>query len=291
MYLLSHPSVEVVAVTLPGAGEAGCDLGVEVTIRLLSMFQQPEIPVACDPEIPVGAHEWPDEFLSGQENLTSSLPFTPREPTSESPSDLIARVAAEPGPPLVIYAVAPLTNIAAAIRNHPDVAKAIDQLVVMGGAVDTQGNVEGQNAEWNIWVDVASAATVLRSGVPITLVPLDATNDVPVPKEYLDTLEASEQTASIIYLSKLAATFPAVTSGFYYMWDELAAAVAAGELTVSLEQTNIMIAESGADTGRTVRNESGSGVSVATGVPDPAAFYDEFIRRLATPLKAAANSN
>jgi hypothetical protein len=44
VYLLAHPSVDVVAVTLPGTGEAGCDLGIEVTLGILAMFNEAEIP-------------------------------------------------------------------------------------------------------------------------------------------------------------------------------------------------------------------------------------------------------
>lgn len=60
----------------------------------------------------------------------------------------------------------------------------------MGGVVDVPGNVgashggiDNMAADWNIYVDPRAAAIVLQSGVPITLVPLDATNHVPVTSE------------------------------------------------------------------------------------------------------------
>ena len=53
MYLLAHPDVEVIAISLPVTGEAGCDLGFEVTLGILAMFGQEAIPVACDPRFRV----------------------------------------------------------------------------------------------------------------------------------------------------------------------------------------------------------------------------------------------
>ncbi len=281
MYLLAHPSVDVVAVTLPGTGEAGCELGIEVTIGILAMFEQSETPVSCDPEIPVHAHNWPAEFLAGQDELGRGLDTSGTTQSLEPPADLIARVVSEPGPPVVIYAVAPLTNIAAAIRSHPELVETVTHLVVMGGAVDAPGNVEGQQAEWNFWIDIPAAATVIASGIPVTLVPLDATNDVPVIEAYIRALEQSEPTAANIYLTSLVTSFPAVTSGFYYMWDELAASIAAGESTVSTETIKVKVVESGNNIGQTVRSDSGAPITLATGVPNPEEFYAGFVRRLA----------
>ena len=155
MYLLAHPDVEVIAISLPVTGEAGCDLGFEVTVGILAMFGQEEIPVACDTEFPGHARSWPPQFLEGNENLSFGLPASTVTASEERASDLIARTAKEASRPVVIYAVAPLTNVARALADHPDLADAVGRIVIMGGAVDVPGNVEGANAEWNLWVDVS----------------------------------------------------------------------------------------------------------------------------------------
>jgi purine nucleosidase len=54
----------------------------------------------------------------------------------------------------------------------PDIAAGIAELVVMGGG--TRGNITPA-AEFNIYCDPPAAAIVFHSGLPITLVPLDAT--------------------------------------------------------------------------------------------------------------------
>ncbi|GAG95955.1 unnamed protein product, partial [marine sediment metagenome] len=113
----------------------------------------------------------------------------------------------------------------------------------MGGAVNVPGNVDGANAEWNVWVDVPAAAAVISLGVPVTLVPLDATNFVPIPAWYQRALSEAKQSNAIVYLERMVGLFSAVTSGFYFMWDELAASVAAGETYTTTKEMSIVVIE------------------------------------------------
>ena len=283
LYLLSHPGVEVLAITLPVTGETGCELGLEVTFGILAMFERADIPVACDPEFPEDAGQWPAEFLTGHESLTFGLSAAAGVGADARPAHkLIADVAAGADQPVILYAVAPLTNVARALERHPEVADQLDRIVIMGGAVDAPGNVEGTDAEWNFWIDVPAAARVLASGVEITLVPLDATDQVPVPGFWQRDLERAEQSEPVKYLGSLVRTFPAVTSGFFYLWDELAASIAAGEDFVTTEELNLtVVQEPGPRYGSTVRDRSGTSVVVATAVPDPSSFYTHFLTILA----------
>ena len=282
LYLLSHPNVDVVAVTLPVTGEAGCNLGVDVTLRILALLGRDSTPVACGLEMPAGAKPWPAGFLDGQEFLAFGLPEPAGRPSDLAPHDLIAEVVATTPDPVVLLAVGPLTNVAQFLDRYPDAAAGIERIVIMGGAVESPGNVEGARAEWNIWVDIAAAADVIASGVPLTMVPLDATNAVPVPNGWQTTVDRAAQTPSIEYLGELVRTFPAVTSGFFYLWDELAATVAAGEGLVTSEERTISVVEvPGQDLGRTVLDPAGPPVVVGSGVPDPEGFYEHFLSTLA----------
>ncbi|MFN8383877.1 MAG: nucleoside hydrolase [Anaerolineales bacterium] len=86
---------------------------------------------------------------------------------------LIERVLAEPNE-LRIFPIGPLTNIAFAIRKEPRFAKAVKELVIMGGAIRSGGNITPL-AEFNINEDPHAAHVVFHSGIPITLIPLDVT--------------------------------------------------------------------------------------------------------------------
>jgi purine nucleosidase len=99
---------------------------------------------------------------------------------------LIQRVLAEPGQ-LSIFPIGPLTNIAMAIRKEPKFAKAVKELVIMGGAIQENGNVTPL-AEFNIYVDPHAAHIVFHSEIPITLIPLDVTHQCLLKQNHVDHL-------------------------------------------------------------------------------------------------------
>ncbi len=78
---------------------------------------------------------------------------------------------------ITLCPLGPLTNIATAMQQAPDIIGRIKQIVLMGGAYFEVGNVT-PSAEFNIYVDPDAADFVLRSGVPITMLPLDVTHQV-----------------------------------------------------------------------------------------------------------------
>ncbi|EUC00344.1 Inosine/uridine-preferring nucleoside hydrolase [Rhizobium sp. CF080] len=85
-----------------------------------------------------------------------------------------AREAAEAGEPITICAIGPMTNLALALIQHPDVARGIRQIVSMGGAFTALGH-RTPWAEFNVLADPHAAEIVYRSGVPIVVMPLDMT--------------------------------------------------------------------------------------------------------------------
>ncbi len=96
----------------------------------------------------------------------------------------LVELARRRGDSLTVVALGPLTNIAAALRRDAQAMRGIRRLVVMGGAVRVPGNVT-PCAEFNIFVDPDAAQEVMESGIPITLVPLDATRQVRLTRERL----------------------------------------------------------------------------------------------------------
>lgn len=75
---------------------------------------------------------------------------------------------------ITLVPVGPLTNVAAAIKKEPRIVDKIPELVIMGGAHHVGNSTP--SAEFNIWADPEAARIVLASGLPIRMVPLDATH-------------------------------------------------------------------------------------------------------------------
>lgn len=97
---------------------------------------------------------------------------TKQRPEKEHAVDfIIDTVKANPGE-ITLLAIAPLTNIAMAIKKDPTIVKDIPHIYVMGGLNHTLGNITAA-AEYNFYVDPEAARIVMHSGVPITMVGWD----------------------------------------------------------------------------------------------------------------------
>jgi len=75
---------------------------------------------------------------------------------------------------ITILELAPMTNLAMAMRKEPSIVKKIKHIYFMGGSHNYPGNITPA-AEFNIWVDPDAVSIVLRSGAPMTMVGWDIT--------------------------------------------------------------------------------------------------------------------
>jgi pyrimidine-specific ribonucleoside hydrolase len=157
------------------------------------------------------------------------LPDPVSAPHAEPAVDILRTAIAESATPVVLLTLGPLTNVSELLASQPDVRSGLAEVVVMGGALEVSGNVGdgSERAEWNIYVAPSAAHDVLRSGVPLRLVALDATSDVPVTLGFVDRLRARPKTSASTYVGNLlAGQDEFVRSGQYFFWDPFAAATA-----------------------------------------------------------------
>lgn len=235
-FLIRAPHVELVAITVSGTGEAHCAGGVDVVLRLLDRLHAADIPVACGRETPLeGAHAFPDpwrEHVDAGAGL--ELAPTARKPSEETAVELISRLSEE-HKDLGVLTLGPLTNLADALLADTGLADRLGTVHVMGGALYVPGNLvccgapEGNAvAEWNIYVDPRAAQVVVDGGVVPRLVSLDGTNQVPVTPAWAQTVLDTASSPAAKILTELFAANPFMTDGSYYLWDPLAAQLAAG---------------------------------------------------------------
>ncbi len=75
---------------------------------------------------------------------------------------------------IVLVPTGPLTNLAMAMRLQPKICQKIKAICFMGGGFKVFNATSA--SEFNIWADPEAAQIVVTSGVPVTMVPLDATH-------------------------------------------------------------------------------------------------------------------
>jgi pyrimidine-specific ribonucleoside hydrolase len=273
LFLLSHPNVDLKAITVSGTGEAHCGPGVANALGLVTLSGHAEIPVACGRETPLaGDHEFPAEWRKAADDAYG-VPLPEGGSASNSKAaDLIIDIVQNSDEPITIVAVGPLTNIAEAIQKEPGITADIKEIYVMGGAVNVEGNVgnsgvgiQNKYAEWNIYIDPTAANIVFTSRIPILLVPLDATQDVPVTRNFYKALEKNRSTpsANLVY-DMLTANLGFVDSGGFQFWDSLTAAIFTDPSIATFEEMGITVVEDeGPESGRTLPDSDGSRIKVA----------------------------
>lgn len=284
LYLLDRPEIEVLAITVSGTGLVHCDSGVGQALGLLALSETEGVPVACGPEQPLdGMNAFPTSWrVAADEGHGLDLP-TGDSPSESAAPELLVSVIMDSAEPVLVYVDGPPTNLAAALRLEPGLADRIEMLYMMAGAIEAAGNtVRNPSAEWNVWVDPVAADEVLRSGVPITLVPLDATGQVPFHVFHRAALEAHQVSPASRVVMTMLADSPQLSAGELYFWDQLTAAVLIDESYVTLEQMGIEVVldEDRSVAGSTLNAESGSPIRVATAV-DAQRFERDFLSAIA----------
>jgi purine nucleosidase len=98
---------------------------------------------------------------------------------------------------VTILAVGPLTNLALATRQYPEIVPLIKRIIHMGGAIDVPGNTTA-TAEFNWWFDPEAAREVLRLPIDQVVVPLDVTDTVKMDKHVYDRVTHDPNRQTIV---------------------------------------------------------------------------------------------
>ena len=185
---LNSPELKVEAITSV-SGNVQVDLCTRNLLMTLEAMGVGEYPICAKGEpqplikpLVTAAHVHGSDGLGDATQLLkddgSRLYPDPKPRLAAIPAvDLIIDLAGQYPDELVLVPVGPLTNIAKAMIKQPARMRRIREIVLMGGAFETYGNVT-TTAEFNIYADPHAAQLVLDFGVPITMVPLDATHQV-----------------------------------------------------------------------------------------------------------------
>ena len=240
---------------------------LSATQKILRRFGRTDIPVAAGTLR--GANPFPRAWRA-QPYAVDALPIlnepsTPLVAPVAAPGHLfLAEKLAAADDPVTVLITGPATNLAAAFALDPTLPAKVREVVWMGGALHVEGNVHDYehdgSAEWNAYWDPDATRTLLASGAPVTLFPLDVTNHVPVTMAWLERL-ARQRAHS---LSDFAGQCWAMTVGaipayayIYHMWDTLATGYLGAPDLVSVRPVQCQVDTAPPSAGRIRPVESG----------------------------------
>ena len=136
---------------------------------------------------------------------------------------------------LTILATGPLTHLQLVLEREPRLESHIRDVVWMGGAVDVPGNLEaetlpgvpvGKRAEWNAFWDPFAVDWIFgNTSVPLTVVPLDVSDQARLSAEFLDGLEQAGRHSTAARLARDAYQL-VLDQPMYRLWDMTAACFA-----------------------------------------------------------------
>lgn len=186
---LEDPSLDVLAVTATGGAISPeqSTLNVQAIVEQLDPARWPRLGCASvDQMMRVdGKHLFGADGLCG-----AHFDVARRHHQHSSVKVICDEVRTSPGD-VTIIATGPLTNIAAALKQQPDLAAMIGHLIIIGGTLGGPGNVTAA-AEFNIYCDADAAREVFQSQITKTLIPIDLTSRVMLNFDLLEQLPNEE---------------------------------------------------------------------------------------------------
>ncbi|HEY6985331.1 MAG TPA: nucleoside hydrolase [Rhodanobacteraceae bacterium] len=171
--LMAHAHASVAGLTVVG-GNVGLAHTTRNALKLVETIgaDTPVFPGCATPLV----QDAPGAgFVHGEDGFGDTGYFTAsRLPEEEHAANAIVRLARERPGELTLVALAPLTNLALALRLDPTLPQRVARLVVMGGAVNGRGNTDRVPAEFNIGFDPEAAHVVFSSWPTLDLVDWEA---------------------------------------------------------------------------------------------------------------------
>ncbi len=262
---LRSPELQIVGITTTFGDTA---TRAKLLDRFLGEVGRQDIPVAVgaptEPKTPLTQRRYAEGGHFAKSQHPAAVDF------------LLEQIRRQPEE-ITLIAIGPLMNVGAAIDKDPTTFRKLKRVVMMGGSIKKgYGDLgynppHGPDAEWNIVNDILSAQKLFASGVPLFLMPLDATQ-----------LKLDEVKRAFLFSQGTALT-DALTL-LYHQWqqetptlyDPMTVAFAVNPALCPVEPLRIRVDEKGF-----TRSQSGSPNAQVCLESDPEAFFQFYLRRVA----------
>ena len=186
MLAMNSPELEILGITTV-QGNVPVERSFSNAKYLIDSFQK-DIPVHTGvPGTYDNERNEKRKWLSERKEMEQITPMIePGENDLSAPS-FITKTCAEHSGEIELITIGPLTNVAKALDEDPDLSKHIKKITMMAGAAQVPGNVTPA-AEFNVWADPESAAKVFNAGIDFTLVPLDVCHKTRFSRSQLESI-------------------------------------------------------------------------------------------------------
>jgi purine nucleosidase/pyrimidine-specific ribonucleoside hydrolase len=255
LYLLKHPEIKVKGITVTGTGDVHLTPGVKNISNMLTLIDDHQdwaIPVAAGAKAPmIYSNTFPGaERQAADEHYDAAFrSVNPNTPLNDALGFLRSYLI-NCDKPVTVLCIGGGSNwgrLFALAKTDNELRLALDKnverIVMMGGNLlpcyvspGAQGNIQptmqhdpyytNKVAEWNIFVDPLGAEEIFAGNVPITLVALNATSQVPIALDFVDRLAEINNPVSNFLCDVLnSKTIRSGIGAYLDFWDPLAACV------------------------------------------------------------------
>ena len=187
---LASPELEVLGLVAV-AGNVPLALTEANARQIVELAGRDDVPVFAGCDRPLARPLVTAEHVHGKTGLDGIALPVPTLPlqAQHGVEFIIETLRREVSGTVTLVPIGPLTNIAEAFRRAPDIIDRVERIVLMGGAYFEVGNITPA-AEFNIFVDPEAAAEVFGAGVPLVVLPLDATHKALTDRAWIEAMRA-----------------------------------------------------------------------------------------------------
>lgn len=264
LLLARHPDIELLGITTV-FGNGGIDTVTRNALYLKDRFGL-SAPVArgADRAIDADIPPPPTAFVHGENGL-GGYPIPEKIAVVADPRPahqlIIDLLRAHPGE-IRLVAVGRMTNLALALREAPDIAELVRDVVVMGGAFGRNGHFGNVTpvAEANIYGDPVAADIVFGATWPVTIIGLDVTKEVLMSAAEVESLaETGEDGRFVREISRFYQRFYAERDGIdgFFVHDSSAVTYVLHPEYFSTERGQIRVVTEGIAIGQTIIKPDG----------------------------------
>lgn len=170
-FVVAYRGFEPLGVTIT---DGDTPVRARIACKMLHLAKRDDIPVFIGRKI--------DNKVFPQ--YTWAEDFTATQPAEQSAPDFIVETVKRYPGEVTLLAVGPLQNLADALRQEPNLGELVKRVVLMSGNIyGSSFSPDKPVPEWNVRQAIADARLVYGAGLPLTIVPLDATTQVQLKDE------------------------------------------------------------------------------------------------------------